>query len=116
MESEIESIWNFQSALGDTLIEKHESFYIRLDEISNLLLRKVAGCLWIATNSKNAYFESLSLEHQFYNVDEVKNIGTIYNRWQLFICDKIPNNILLIGLDNHEHEKNAYATLKIEWI
>lgn len=127
------SCWNFQTALGDTIMEKYESLYVHLIEVNNFILHKAppGGYFWIATTKEIASFLeerpgfTSSSEKKFgpYPFDrqyalgyseEVQDIGTVNNRWRIFACDKIPTNKMLMGLDNYERDPIAYARLSIE--
>lgn len=46
-------VWDFQTALGDTIKEKYESLYVKVIEVSNVCLRKTLNPLdneviWLA--------------------------------------------------------------------
>lgn len=126
------SCWDFHSALGDTLMEKYESLYVHMVEVNNVILRKVPqeGYFWIATNKDIAsFFETMprfttsqekkfgpypfDRQYQLGSSEEVQDIGTINNRWRLFVCEKIPSNQMLIGLDNYEHDWIGYARINV---
>lgn len=126
------SHFDFHSALGDTILEKYESVYLHMLEINNVILRKVppGGYFWIATNKNIAsFFETMpgfttSQERKFgpypfdrqyvlESIEEVQDIGTINNRWRLFMCEKIPPTQMLIGLDNYEHDPVGYARINM---
>lgn len=43
--------WDFANSIGDTIMEKYESLYIKLVEITNILISKgAAGYFWITTS------------------------------------------------------------------
>lgn len=50
------SMWDFETALGETIREKYESLYVRVVEVSNVINRKTlhGGANWLVTSPEVA--------------------------------------------------------------
>jgi hypothetical protein len=61
----MESKWDFQTALGDTIREKYESLYVKVVEVSNVINRKMVRgqANWVVTSPEVAsmFFETVDV-------------------------------------------------------
>lgn len=124
------ALWDFHTALGDTLNEKYESLYLKLSELTNVLITKGAeGYFWAAGgieicslfectsnfNPAEAEVGEYPFDSQYYlgAKDGVYDKGTISDKWRLFFCPRIPGDQILIGVNNQKEHWIRYARLKI---
>lgn len=104
--------WDFNTALGDTIKEKYESLYIRLLELSNVMVSKgAAGYFYIITSPEvasifetaTAGFAPLSSsayarQTQYWRNGQlpmgvdmgIQEAGVINARWRLYKSSKMP--------------------------
>jgi hypothetical protein len=61
----MESKWDFQTALGDTIREKYESLYVKVVEVSNVINRKMVRgqANWVVASPEVAsmFFETVDV-------------------------------------------------------
>ena len=121
-ESQTMCTWDFNTALGNTIREKYESLYVKLVEITNVMLRKGAkGYFWIVSSPEVAsIFETAN--YSFHPVgslydsqmpmggSEIYEIGVLDHRWRLYVDHNIEQNVVLVGVGM---EKSQNAVLKI---
>jgi len=96
--------WN--TALGNTIKEKYESFYIKLIEITNVCVRKGAsGLFWVVTSPEiGSMFETASngfsesgLTQIPMGSKEVYHLGTIARQWRVYIDPLWEADELMVG-------------------
>lgn len=95
--------FDWQCCYGNTVLEKYESLYVKLVEITNVLIRKSGGgCFWIMTSpelgsvlAKNLTPSSMDLLPQ--GTESTIWIGTIERKWMLFTNSQFPTNRMLIS-------------------
>jgi hypothetical protein len=83
--------WDFNCALGNTLHEKYESLYIKVVELTNVLIAKGAkGYFWVIMSPEvSSMFEATHLEWTTdqieIGVEEVIELGIINKRWRMYV-------------------------------
>lgn len=123
------SAWDFNSALGDTIMEKYESLYVKVAEMTNVLLKKGAkGYFWIVCNPEVAsIFETATTGYrpcacdedlllhgqQPMGLSEVRHLGLINAKWRLYVDTEMEPNKLLIGCNDKREDNLHYARLSI---
>ncbi len=117
--------WDFNSALGDTIMEKYESLYVKLVEINNVLIHKGAkGFFWIAAGPEVAsIFETATAgfapalssfgDQVPLGMTNVYAIGTINRRWKIYCDPAIDSNLLIMGVGMEKEPDCNYAALRI---
>lgn len=119
--------WDFNCALGDTIKEKYESLYVKLHEMTNLLLKKgAAGYFWIAASPEViSIFETATAGFAPAPWDRgdiiggvmplglpaVSYHGSVNLRWRLYSDSAMPTNMVLIGCNDKREDKSHYARL-----
>jgi hypothetical protein len=127
--------WDWRCSLGDTIMEKLESFYIKLIELNNVLISKGAkGYFWIAaspiicelTETSVAFKpcpnrnkeEELSVGRLIggvlaQGIPDVFYIGTINTNWRVY---KAPfsEGKLLMGCNDCQQDCAHYGTMTID--
>lgn len=119
--AETRSVWSFSEALGDTIMEKYESLYVKMVELTTMLINKGAsGYFWLATSKEiAAIFETATAgfaptpardrplcEHVPmgknalpcalpYEHEEVYCTGIINKKWRIYVDVNITNQILI---------------------
>lgn len=123
------SYWDFNTALGDTIMEKYESLYVKMVEITNVLLAKGAiGYFWIATSPEiasifetaTAGFNPMGSSHRemiggIYplGLPEVYYAGAINCKWRLYIDSQLDKNVAIIGCNDKREPNQHYAKLTV---
>jgi len=111
------SVWDFNTALGDTIKEKYESLYVKVVEISNVVHRKTlrGGCNWIVTSPEVAsIFETAtagfapSPSETFTSSIGVQYVGTVSNRWRLYKDPLFPQGQILMGYRGDSYMDSGY--------
>ena len=108
---------SFEVMFGETLKDKFESLYVKIVELTNLLIVKGASgyfhiitspyvAEWIQTS--NAF--KWNKEHIQMGIKNPNTIGHLANRWKVIIDPNIEDDQLLIGTDTLQHPT---ASLKI---
>ena len=123
------SSWDMNTALGDTILEKYESLYFKINEVTDYLIRQGAsGHFWIAaSHSITELMESGSNfkspvfipglppfdSQKKLGDNEVIDKGTLNQRWRIFECSLFPSHQILIGVNNEICEPQNYARISI---
>lgn len=111
------AVWDFNTALGDTIKEKYESLYIKVVEVSNVVHRKTlrGGCNWLVTSPEVAsVFETAtagfapSPSETFTSSLGVQYVGTINNRWRLYKDPLFPQGQILMGYKGDSYMDSGY--------
>jgi hypothetical protein len=111
------AVWDFNTALGDTIKEKYESLFVKVTEVSNVVHRKTlrGGCNWIVTSPEVAsIFETATAGYApapsetFTSSLGVQYVGTISNRWRLFKDPLFPTGQLLMGYKGDSYMDSGY--------
>jgi hypothetical protein len=127
--------WDFNSALGDTIMEKYESLYVKAVELNNVLMRKGAvGYFWIVTSPEVAsIFETAtagfhpSPSEEFDRMAEYKAIdgvmpqglptmhycGGVNRKWRLYKYSEVPTNMFLMGCNDQREDSSHYGRMMI---
>jgi len=111
------AVWDFNTALGDTIKEKYESLYIKVVEVSNVVHRKTlrGGCNWLVTSPEVAsVFETAtagfapSPSETFTSSLGIQYVGTINNRWRLYKDPLFPQGQILMGYKGDSYMDSGY--------
>ena len=93
---------------GETILDKYESLYVKLIEITNFMLRKGASEesleLILPENIFNIFagcYAAFS-EEQYEKSNGRTYLGRLNNRWKLYVDDNIPEDKIKIesNIDN----------------
>ena len=112
--------WDHEAALGDTLKEKSESLYVKLVEVTNVLIRKgTQGYFWVIMSPEPAcIFET------FYRVCEnsdqiemgsskIYHLGSCNRRWQVFVDPQLTPDVILLGVGRGERSDQEYGVITL---
>ena len=111
------AVWDFNTALGDTIKEKYESLYVKVVEVSNVVHRKTlrGGCNWLVTSPEVAsVFETATAgfapapSDTFTSSLGVQYVGTINNRWRLYKDPLFPQGQILLGYKGDSYMDSGY--------
>lgn len=100
------TVWDFNTALGDTISEKYESIYVKMVEVSNVMVRKGSkGYFWVCTSPEAmTLFECTlklrtteSVDYFPMGVTDRQYMGTLDRRWRLYADPMFPQERILIG-------------------
>jgi hypothetical protein len=125
--------WDFNSALGDTIMERYESLYCKMIELNNTLITKgAAGYFWIVTSPEIASifetatsgFHPISSEEfegsneiiggvRAQGVSKFQFCGTVNGRWRLNKSSDIPSNMLLMGCNDTLESPSHYGRMMV---
>ncbi len=111
------AVWDFNTALGDTIKEKYESLYVKLAELSAVVHRKTlrGGCNWVVTSPEVAsMFETATAgfaptpSEGFTSSLGVQYVGTISNRWRLYKDPLFTQGQILAGYKGDSYMDSGY--------
>lgn len=111
------AVWDFNTALGDTIKEKYEALYIKVVEVSNVVHRKTlrGGCNWLVTSPEVAsIFETATAgfapapSETFTSSLGIQYVGTINNRWRLYKDPLFPQGQILMGYKGDSYMDSGY--------
>lgn len=111
------AVWDFNTALGDTIKEKYESLYVKVVELSAVVHRKTlrGGCNWLVTSPEVAsIFETATAgfapnpSDGFTSSLGVQYVGTINNRWRLYKDPLFPQGQILAGYKGDSYMDSGY--------
>jgi hypothetical protein len=113
------AVWDFNTALGDTIKEKYESLYVKVSEISAVVHRKTlrGGCNWIVTSPEIAsIFETATAGYgpngnpadTFTTSLGVQYVGTVNNRWRVYKDPLFPTGQILMGYKGDSYMDSGY--------
>ena len=111
------AVWDFNTALGDTIKEKYESLYIKVVEVSNVVHRKTlrGGCNWLVTSPEVAsVFETATAgfapapSETFTSSLGIQYVGTINNRWRMYKDPLFPQGQILLGYKGDSYMDSGY--------
>ena len=111
------AVWDFNTALGDTIKEKYESLYVKVVELSAVVHRKTlrGGCNWLVTSPEVAsIFETAtagfapSPSETFTSSLGIQYVGTINNRWRLYKDPLFPQGQILAGYKGDSYMDSGY--------
>jgi len=110
--------WDFSRSLGDTMKEKYQSFYVKLVEVTNILVRKGGKGKFslLASPSITAMFESgedglLFSQDQRSWGKEITEIGVVNNRWRLYQVTTLNDSECVICDESLTAEYSAVVTV-----
>ena len=110
-------VWDFNTALGDTIKEKYESLYVKVVEVSNVVHRKTlrGGCNWLVTSPEVAsIFETATAgfapapSDTFTSSLGVQYVGTVNNRWRIYKDPLFPQGQILMGYKGDSYMDSGY--------
>lgn len=111
------AVWDFNTALGDTIKEKYESLYVKVVEVSNVVHRKTlrGGCNWLVTSPEVAsVFETATAgfapapSDSFTGSLGVQYVGSVNNRWRLYKDPLFPSGQILMGYKGDSYMDTGY--------
>jgi hypothetical protein len=111
------AVWDFNTALGDTIKEKYESLYVKVVEVSNVVHRKTlrGGCNWLVTSPEVAsVFETATAgfapapSDTFTSSLGIQYVGTVNNRWRLYKDPLFPQGQILMGYKGDSYMDSGY--------
>lgn len=111
------AVWDFNTALGDTIKEKYESLYVKVVEVSAVVHRKTlrGGCNWLVTSPEVAsVFETATAgfapapSETFTSSLGIQYVGTINNRWRLYKDPLFPQGSILMGYKGESYMDSGY--------
>lgn len=111
------SVWDFNTALGDTIKEKYESLYVKIVEVSNVIHRKTlrGGANWLVTSPEVAsIFETATAgfapaaSETFTSSLGIQYVGTVNNRWRLYKDPLFPQGQVLMGYRGDSYMDSGY--------
>lgn len=128
--------WDFAAALGDTILEKYESLYVKVIELNQVMLAKGAeGYFWIVASPEVASIFEVAragfspatsyatrddepVMYQYssrVNHDElpVQYVGSINHRWKLYKDAVMEPSTLLMGVGNRALPPENYGVMKL---
>ena len=125
-------VWDFNTSLGDTIKEKYESLYVRVVELTNVLIHKGAkGYFWIVTSPMVAsIFECATAGFipaghwsdsdrgeigGIYpmGLHEVQYLGRVDRRWRLYADPTMAPDQILIGCNDMLEDYSHYGRLNV---
>jgi len=95
------SRWNFNEALGDTIMEKYEALFLQV------VYKLGYGHGWIVVGPEvAAVFQTATSGFEWIDSSEVeiRESGIIHGRWKLFVDEKLTNKMLLCKKEKPELE------------
>lgn len=111
------AVWDFNTALGDTIKEKYESLYVKVVEVSNVVHRKTlrGGCNWLVTSPEVAsIFETATAgfapapSDTFTGSLGIQYVGTVNNRWRLYKDPLFAQGQILMGYKGDSYMDSGY--------
>lgn len=123
------SSWDFNTSIGETIRDKYDSLFIKIIEITGVLLRKGAtGFFWVVTSPEvfsimdSATSDKTITKNSMYGVNQeamglqegqLTDMGVMSRRWRVLVTPEWPTNMMLIGCGSKENGPNHYARLSI---
>lgn len=119
--------WDFNTALGQSIKEKYHSLYVKVVELTNVLIRKGAkGYFWIVCSPEvSSIFETTcwgfstklnesdcAKQEPMGMVGHMQYKGIVNQRWRLFAHTDFEHQIL-IGVNDKVEEPRHYGRLSI---
>lgn len=111
------AVWDFNTALGDTIKEKYESLYVKVVEVSNVVHRKTlrGGCNWLVTSPEVASIFETATAGFAPNPSEtftaslgIQYVGTVNNRWRIYKDPLFPQGQILMGYKGDSYMDSGY--------
>lgn len=113
--------WDHDRALGDTLKEKYESLYVRLVELTHVLIARGAnGYFWLIMGQEPAsIFDSVAyLESNGEMIEmgsnKVYRLGGLNRRWHIYVDPQMPPDQIIVGAGNRENPLQQYGLIKLQ--
>lgn len=115
------TVWDHDSALGDTLREKCESLYVKLVEVTNVLINKGAsGYFWILMGAPAA-----SMFESSYTFDaagallemgtkKIYPLGVLNWRWRVYVDPLLSSDLILIGVGEEDQPLEHYGVITLQ--
>lgn len=129
--AQVVAAWDFNTSIGNTIRDKYDSLFVKIVEVTSVLLRKGAsGCFWLvmspeifsimdaATSDKKIAKKGpfgLDAEQEMMGLQEgiLNDMGVMSRRWRCLVTAEWPFNQLLIGCGSKENLPEHYARLII---
>lgn len=112
----IVTVWDFNTALGNTMVERFESLHVKIAEATAVAIRHgAAGYFWILTSpevatmiegTRNFKTTAESQEYIPMGVSDTMCVGTLDKRWRLYVEPHMSSNYMVIGCDPHTNPKH----------
>lgn len=105
--------FDYATALGDTIKEKYESFYIKIVEVSGVIHRKTlrGGANWIVTSPEIAELFTNAChwgDWKGRDNSELCYHGTMNNRWRLYSSKSAQRGTMLLGYKGDVDHDSGY--------
>jgi hypothetical protein len=107
---------------GNTISEKYEPLYIKIIEVTNVVIRKGgSGYFWLACGPEMATvfqstmaFKESPTEYFPQGTNDIQWIGTVNRKWRLYTDPLFPVNEILIGCaDVASADPKFFALMKV---
>lgn len=123
--------WDFNSALGDTIKERYEALYVKMVELTNILVAKgAAGYFWICASPEIiSIFETVAYgfsptkqydsENTFdlgvnpIGIGGTVYIGSINRKWRLYKNAEMPVDMAIVGCNDELEDSSHYGVMEI---
>jgi hypothetical protein len=111
------AVWDFNTALGDTIKEKYESLYIKVVEVCNVIHKKTlrGGANWVVTSPEVAsVFETATAgfaptpSDTFTSSLGIQYVGTVNQKFRLYKDPLFPTGQLLMGYKGDSYMDSGY--------
>lgn len=129
--AEVVSAWDFNTSIGNTIRDKYDSLFIKIIEVTGVLLRNGAtGLFWVVTSPEifsimdSATSDKAIIKNSMFGIDaeqesmglkegQLTDMGVMSRRWRVLVTSEWPYNMLLIGCGSKENGPRHYARLSI---
>lgn len=126
--------WDFNTCLGDTIKEKYESLYVKLHELTNVLVKKGAkGYFWIVCSENiSAIIETCTagfmpspidcldtyntpLQGQYpLGMESIEYVGLLNGKWRIYRDSEMTyDSSLIIGCNDRREDPTHYGRMSI---
>ena len=111
------AVWDFNTALGDTIKEKYESLYVKVVEVAAVVHRKTlrGGANWMVTSPEVAsIFETATAgfapapSDTFTTSLGVQYVGTVNQKFRLYKDPLFPTGQILMGYKGDSYMDSGY--------
>lgn len=118
------ALWDWNTALGDTMREKYESLYVKIAELTSVIIRKGGkGRFWLMvppevvavleTSISFGWNADPSVDHMSMGTDTIMELGILARKWRVYVDPKMNYHQFLIGVgtDTNNHLNFARCSL-----
>jgi len=124
-EATVVSCWDFNTSIGDTIRDKYDSLFIKIVEVTGVLLRNGAtGFFWaVASPEIFSVMDAATCDKTITKKypqkpmglieGQLTDMGIMSRRWRLLVTAEWPTNNILIGCGSKKNLPQHYARLSI---